>query len=87
MTPSDPILARRARYATASAWGKRIGYGLFLVATLAFFIGLVTNFNDVWGWLMIGCLLAGSFFLLPAIIMGYAVKAADRHDLGLPSGH
>lgn len=84
---TDPILHRRAQFAEASGWGKRIGYGLFVVAMIAFFVGLATSFGDVWGWLMIGALLAGSVFLLPAIILGYAVKAADRDDRGLPSGH
>ena len=87
LTEADPILAARARYAAAADWGKRIGYGLFVVAMVAFFVGLITKFNDLWGWLMIGSLVAGSLFLLPAIIIGYAVKAADRDDLGLPSGH
>ena len=83
----DPILERRARFAAAASWGKRIGYGLFVMAIAAFFIGLFTSFNDAWGWLMIASLLLGSAFLLPAIIIGYAVKAAHRDDLGLPSGH
>lgn len=87
MTDQDPILEKRARFASASSWGKRIGYGLFLLAMVAFFIGLLTSFANVWGWLMIASLLAGSLFLLPAIIIGYAVKAAHRDDLGLDSGH
>ena len=87
MSQPDPILERRARYAAASDWGKRIGYGLFVVSIISFFVGLLTSFGDVWGWLMIGGLVAGSLFLLPAIIIGYAVKAAHRDDLGLPSGH
>lgn len=87
MTEPDPILARRAQFAAAADWGKRIGYLLFLAATVALFLGLFTSFNDVWGWLMIGGLIAGSVFLLPAIIIAYAVKAAYRDDLGLDSGH
>ncbi len=83
----DPILAERARWSSAADWGKRLGYGFFLGAMVAFFVGLATTFTDFWGWLMFGCLLVGSVLLLPAIIIGYAVKAADRHDLGLPSGH
>ncbi len=83
----DPILIRRAQLSTAADWGKRIGYSLFGLAMVAFFVGLFTDFNDTWGWLMIGCLLAGSVLLLPAIIVAYAVKAADRDDLGLDSGH
>lgn len=89
MSPSDddPILARRQQFSDAADWGKKIGYSLFGVAMIAFFAGLFTSFNDAWGWIMMGCLIAGSVLLLPAIIIGYAVKAAYRDDLGLDSGH
>lgn len=80
-------MVRRARFARFAEIGKRLGYSLFLVAIVAFFIGLATTFATVWGWLMIAALLAGSACLLPAIIIGYAVKAAERHDQGLPDGH
>ena len=83
----DPILARRAQFSAAAEWGKKIGYSLFGLAMVAFFGGLFTSFNDAWGWIMMGCLIAGSVLLLPAIIIGYAVKAAHRDDLGLDSGH
>jgi hypothetical protein len=83
----DPILARRAQFSTAADWGKKLGYSLFGLAMVAFFVGLFTSFNDAWGWIMIGSLILGSVLLLPAIIIGYAVKAAYRDDLGLDSGH
>ena len=83
----DPVLARRAQFARFADVGKRLGYTLYLVATVAFFIAIFAGFNDTWGWIVIASLLAGSAFLLPAIIIGYAVKAAHRHDLGLPDGH
>ena len=86
-TEDDPILARRAQFGAAADMGKRLGYSLFGIAMVAFFVGIFTNFNDVWGWIVIGSLIAGSVFLLPAIIIGYAVKAAYRDDLGLDSGH
>jgi len=85
--PNDPVLARRAQFSTAADWGKRLGYLCFVFAMVAFFIALFTGFNDTWGWLVIGGLVVGSVFLLPAIIVGYAVKAAYRDDLGLDSGH
>jgi len=83
----DPILAKRAQFSTAADWGKKLGYSLFGLAMVAFFVGLFTSFNDAWGWIMIGSLILGSVLLLPAIIIGYAVKAAYRDDLGLDSGH
>lgn len=87
LADDDPLMIRRRRFARFADQGKRWGYLLFLAAMVAFFIGLFTDFTDFWGWLMIGCLLAGSALLLPAIIIGYAVKAAERDDLGLDSGH
>ena len=87
LADDDPIMVRRRKFDRFANTGKRVGYLLFLLAMVAFFVGLFTSFNDVWGWLMIGCLLAGSALLLPAIIIGYAVKAAQRDDLGLDSGH
>lgn len=87
LADDHPIMIRRRQFARFADSGKRIGYVLFLLAMVAFFVGLFTSFNDVWGWLMIGCLIAGSALLLPAIIIGYAVKAAERDDLGLDSGH
>jgi len=83
----DPILAKRAKFSAAADWGKKLGYSLFGLAIVAFFVGLFTNFNDTWGWIVMGSLIAGSVLLLPAIIVGYAVKAAYRDDLGLDSGH
>ena len=83
----DPILAKRAQFSAAADWGKKLGYSLFGVAMVAFFVGLFTSFNDAWGWIVMGSLVLGSVLLLPAIIVGYAVKAAYRDDLGLDSGH
>ena len=87
LADDDPLMIRRRQFSRFADTGKRLGYLLFLAAMIAFFIALFTSFNDVWGWIVIGCLLAGSALLLPAIIIGYAVKAAYRDDLGLDSGH
>lgn len=80
-------MVQRERFRGLTALGKRFGYGLFLLTMVFFFIAIFTGFNDTWGWLMMASLVLGSALLLPAIIFGYAVKAADRHDLGLPDGH
>lgn len=85
--PNDPVLARRAQFTKAADWGKRLGYAFFGLAMVAFFVALFTSFSDLWARIVIGCLITGSVLLLPAIIIGYAVKAAYRDDLGLDSGH
>jgi hypothetical protein len=58
-----------------------VGYGLFGLGVVAFLFGLVVDFTDSVSRLVIGCLVVGSLFLAPAIVVGYAVKAAVRDDL------
>lgn len=76
----DPVLERRARIARLVAVGKRVGYGLFGIAILGFGIGLVSGFGGIVGTTVIVCLVVGSIVLAPAIVFGYAVKAAERED-------
>lgn len=84
---TDPVLVRRARIAKAVAIGQRLGYALFAVAMLAFFYGLATEYTPGLVRVIVGCLLGGSAVLAPAIVFGYAVKAAEREEQGLSSGH
>jgi len=83
----DPILIRRARIGRLVAQAQRIGYGLWLVAIVVFAVGASTSFRPAMVTVVVGCLGGGSALLAPAIIIGYGVKAADRHDRGLDSGH
>jgi hypothetical protein len=78
--PTDPVLARRARIARWVSLGQRVGYSLFLGAIVLFVIGFAAGFDGWVGTAIIGCLIAGSFVLAPAIVFGYAVKAAERED-------
>lgn len=78
--PDDPVLARRRRIAGLVQLGQRLGYGLFGLAMLLFVVGLVAGFG---GGVTTGIVLAivvGSLVLAPAIVFGYAVKAAERDD-------
>jgi hypothetical protein len=78
--PPDPVLVRRARIARLVSLGQRVGYGLYGLAVVAFVLGFAAGFE---GWtvdLIVGALVAGSLLLAPAIVFGYAVKAADRAD-------
>jgi len=76
----DPVRARRARIDKASRLGQRVGYLLYLVAVVAFFIGFATNYSTALIVVIVAGLGVGSAFLLPSIIFGYAVKAAERED-------
>ncbi len=76
----DPVLERRARIATFVQLGKRIGYGLFLLACVAFVAGFFVGFAGVLGTTVVASLIVGSIVLAPAIVFGYGVKAAERDD-------
>jgi hypothetical protein len=78
--PDDPTLARRARIARLTEVGQLVGYGLFALAIVAFVIGAATGFATADVVIVVACLAAGSAVLAPAIVFGYAVKAAERED-------
>jgi len=77
---SDPVLARRARIARWVSRGQRVVYGLFLIACVLFVVGFAAGFDGWIGTTIVACLVAGSLVLAPAIVFGYAVKAAERED-------
>lgn len=78
--PVDPVLARRTQIAHAVQTGKRLGYGLYLLAIAAFVVGAAGRFTDLTVTLVVAALALGSLVLLPSIVLGYAVRAADRDD-------
>jgi hypothetical protein len=75
----DPVLERRRRIAGLVRVGQRLGYGLFGIAIVLFVVGLVVGFGDVGGPIVVA-IVAGSIVLAPAIVFGYAVRAAERED-------
>ena len=79
-TGPDPIRARREQMGRLANTGQRYGYLLFLLAIVGFVVGLVGSWP---GWavtVIVVALAVGSALLLPSIILGYAVKAAERED-------
>lgn len=76
---ADPVIARRARMARLASVGSRVGYGLVLAAIAAFVMGMLTSL-DTWGPVVIACLALTTVTLAPAMVLGYAVKAAARED-------
>jgi hypothetical protein len=76
----DPVLARRARLARLARDGQCAGATAFAVAVVAFATGAVTGFTDAVVVIVIGALVVGSLLLAPAIILGYAVRAAEREE-------
>lgn len=64
-------------------WTKRanrLGYLCFGIAIVTFVIGFIVSFNGTVSAIVITSMIIGSAFLAPAIVLGYAVKAAERDD-------
>jgi len=77
---TDPVLERRRRIARLVSIGQRLGYGLFGLAIVLFVVGFVAGFTGTLTGVIVAALLVGSIVLAPAIVLGYAVKAAERED-------
>lgn len=75
----DLVLQRRRRIARLVEVGQRVGYGAFGLAIGAFVVGLFAGFGSVSG-VIVALIVGGSIVLAPAIVFGYAVKAAERED-------
>ena len=76
----DPVLGRRARIERAARLGQRFGYLCYVVAVVVFFVGFASSYSTAVVALIVGALVVGSALLLPSIILGHAVKAAERED-------
>lgn len=77
---NDPVRARRQQIAKYTRLANRAGYLCWGVAIVTFVIGFLGDFNDTISTIVIGALIAGSVLLAPSIILGYAIKAAERED-------
>ena len=76
----DPVRHRRAQVQRWVSVAGRTGYAILAIGVVAFFVALATEFNSAMATIVIACLIVAFFLLAPAIVLGYAVKAADRED-------
>lgn len=76
----DPVRLRRAVIDRWTRLAKRVGYLGFGVSIVAVFTGLATSFTPLVGELAAGGLVVGSILLAPSIVLGYAIKAAEKED-------
>lgn len=77
---NDPVRARRARWARLAAAGKRVGYGLVALSVAAFVAGVLGGFSSAVTAAVTISLLGSTVTLAPGIVLGYAVRAAERED-------
>lgn len=79
--PVDAVRVRRARVAKWTLLANRVGYLFVALAMALFFMAFVFSFNSTMATLIIVSLVIGCVLLAPSIVLGYAVKAAERDDV------
>jgi hypothetical protein len=77
---ADPIRARRAKFAKWTLLANRVGYLFVALAMALFFIAFAIGFSPIMATLVTITFVIGCVLLAPSIIVGYAVKAAERDD-------
>ena len=77
---TDPVRIKRAKIAKWTVLANRVGYLFVALAMALFFMAFAFGFTSVMATLVIISLVIGCVLLAPSIILGYAVKAADRDD-------
>jgi hypothetical protein len=80
VSSNDPVVVRRAQIARWVGLAKRIGYGLLLVAVVAFIVAAVAGFPSAVVTVTVVALVAACIVLPVPIILGYGLRAAERED-------
>jgi len=78
--PVDPVRVRRAQIAKWTLLANRVGYLFVALAMALFFMAFAFGFTATMATLVIVAFVIGCALLAPSIIVGYAVKAAERDD-------
>jgi hypothetical protein len=76
----DPVRVRRAQIARWTLLANRVGYLVLALAIALFVIAFVVGFSSTMAGLVVMCLVVSFVLLAPSIVLGYAVKAAERDD-------
>ncbi|MFI5044857.1 MAG: hypothetical protein ACHQDC_08700 [Acidimicrobiales bacterium] len=85
--PNDPVLVRRAAVVRWCNLGQRVGYSCFGAAVVLFVVGFIVQFPAWLVTVILTLMFVGSVALLPAIIFGYAAKAAEKEERGEKFGY
>jgi hypothetical protein len=76
----DPVVRRRRQVARWTLLANRIGYLVLALAVALFVIAFAVGFSSAMATLVVVCLVVSFVLLAPSIVLGYAVKAAERED-------
>lgn len=77
----DPVRRRRQQFARWTLLANRVGYLVLALAMALFVIAFAVGFSPVMAGLVVACLIVSFVLLAPSIVLGYAVKAAEREDV------
>jgi hypothetical protein len=77
---NDPIRARRRRVERWTLLANRIGYLVLALAVALFVMAFLFGFTATMATLIVVAMVVSFALLAPSIVLGYAVKAADRED-------
>ena len=78
---ADPVRRRRAQVARWTLLANRVGYLVLALAMTLFVMAFVFGFTATMATLVIISLVVSFALLAPSIVLGYAVKAAEREDV------
>ena len=76
----DPVRIKRQKIAYWTSLANRIGYLLYAVSISCFVAAFVLGFHGPIVTIVTTTFFVGSVLLAPSIVLGYAVKAAERED-------
>jgi hypothetical protein len=76
----DPVVRRRRQVERWTLLANRVGYVVLASAVALFVIAFAIGFSATLATLVIVGLVVSFVLLAPSIVLGYAVKAADRED-------
>ena len=80
LNPTDQVRQRRAVVAL-TLLANRAGYLVLALAVATFIIAFAIGFSSMLATTVVVCLIISFVLLAPSIVLGYAVKAAEREDL------
>lgn len=77
----DPVRQRRRQVAKWTLLANRVGYLVLALAISLFVIAFAVGFSAPMATAVVVCLVVSFALLAPSIVLGYAVKAAERDDV------
>ncbi len=78
---TDPVRARREQVARWTLLANRVGYLILALAMTLFVLAFLFGFTATMAALIVTTLIVSFVLLAPSIVLGYAVKAAERDDV------